>query len=70
MPGLSEHAARLVKIKARVAGAKLAAIAVAEIAEEVGFPFSVGKEFRVHFRRVEAGHGAAVKSQGSRGEMK
>ena len=64
----SQYPARLVKLKTRVAGKELAAIAIAQIAQEVGFPSAIGKKLSVHFRRVKAGHRAAIKSQSSCGE--
>jgi hypothetical protein len=45
----SQYPARFVKFKTRVSGIELAAIAVAEIAEEVDLPFAVGKILSVHF---------------------
>src|ERR1019366_7662397 len=64
----SQYLARLVKFKTRVAGKELAAIAIAQVAQEVGLPFAIGKKLSVHFCRVKAGHRAAIKSQSSRGE--
>src|ERR1035441_1498861 len=64
----SQYPARLVKFKARVAGKELAAIAIAEIAEEVDLPFAIRKKLSVHFRCVKTGHRAAIKSYGSRGK--
>ncbi len=64
----SQHPARLVKFKPRVARKQFAAITVAEIAEEIGLPFALRKEFRIYFRLVEARHRTTIKSQGPGGE--
>src|ERR1700674_4805546 len=60
----SQHPARLVKFQSWIAREQLARIAVAQITQEVRFPFTVRKELRIHLRGIKAGHRATIKSHG------
>src|SRR6266851_118382 len=64
----SQHQAGLFKIKAWVARLEIAPVAVAQIYQKIHFPFAIGKEFGIDFRRVESGHWSTIQSQGPRGE--
>ena len=68
-PGLEDETGFL-KAEARVAGKQFFGIAIAEVAEEIGFPFAVGKELGIDLLAVESGHGAAVEPEGAGGEDK
>src|ERR1700674_798977 len=60
----SQHPARLVQLQSWIAREKFSAIAVAQITQEVRFPFTVRKELRIPLRGIKAGHRATIKSHG------
>src|SRR5436309_2764379 len=62
-PERSNHFARFVEGKARRARMELRRVAVAKIAEEIGFNRRAGEERGVDLRIVEAGHWAAIETQ-------
>src|SRR5262249_1690033 len=68
----SNHLASLIKGEARRAWIQLALVAVAEVAEEIGFDRCPREERRVHLGVVEARHRAAVEPQrpGSQQEVR
>lgn len=63
-----ENQGGFLEVEAGIAGTKLGLVAVAEVAEEVSFPFAVGEELRVEFGLIEARHGTAVEAEGAGGE--
>src|SRR5438132_5323701 len=63
-----KDAAGFVEAEARVTRKQLAGIAVTEIAEEIGLPFAVRKEFGIDPLLVESGHRPAIETQGPRCE--
>src|SRR5208282_4007123 len=58
----------LLESETGIARVQLAAVAIAEIAEEVHLPFAVGEKSGVHLGGIKAGHRAAIQSQGARRE--
>lgn len=66
----SQHAAYLIELKARQPREQLAAIAVAEIAYEVGMNIGSSPEFSIQRLGIEARHWAAVESDGARRHKK
>jgi hypothetical protein len=66
--GKSENQGCFFKAEARKAGKQLALIAIAEVAEEVGFPLAVGEELGVELVGIEARHGSAIEAEGAGGE--
>src|SRR5208282_6235131 len=55
----------LLESETGIARVQLAAVAIAEIAEEVHLPFAAGEKFGVHLGGIKAGHRAAIQSQGA-----
>ena len=64
---LQNHSGFL-KFQARVTGVNLALVSIAEVAEEVNFPLTIGKKFCIEFVRVEPGHRPAIQPQSTRGK--
>src|SRR3990167_6254869 len=65
---LSNNAACLVEFQPRAARKQLFWIAVTETADEIRFDPAAGEKLAVDCGIVEARHGAAIESQGARGQ--
>src|ERR1700680_3210949 len=56
------------KTQPRIAWVELVWVSIAQVAEKIGLPLAVRKEFRIQFACVDPGHGSAIQSQSARGE--
>src|SRR5216683_1580196 len=59
---------RFLEIQTGIAWVEFAWVSIAQVAEKIDLPLAVGKECRIQFVSVEAGHRPAVQSQSACGK--